>query len=129
MTGYIYEQDLNPMKFNILTCPRQDRVVRLLAEEYGISLQVIRKVLLGKLDMMLLENLPARYEAWSPENVEDDVLFNSIKPTLLSVAIPIIPESEMDRIMDNARQAVAGGLTPKDAVEKARKEIREVILA
>ena len=129
MTVYIYEQDLNPMKFSILTCPRQDRVVRLLAKEYGLSLQVMRKVLLGKLDMMLLENLPARYEAWRPENMEDDVLLSSIKPTLLSVAIPIIPEREMHRIMDNARQAVAGGLTPKDAAEKARKEIREVILA
>ncbi len=62
MTGYLYEKDLSAMKYAILTSTRHDQVVRSIAAELNIRQIKLRKLMMDHFDMMLLENLPARYD-------------------------------------------------------------------
>ena len=63
MSQWIYEQDLISQKYRILIAMRHDRIIRQISAELGICLQDLRKYIIEHCDMILLENLPARYEA------------------------------------------------------------------
>ena len=60
MSGYLYEKDLVAMKYAILISTRHDRLVREIAGDLGISPQNLRRYMIERFDMILMENLPAR---------------------------------------------------------------------
>ena len=54
---YLYEKDLRPMKYTILTSARHDEATRAIARRLGVTDAKLRMVLIRRLDMSLLENL------------------------------------------------------------------------
>ncbi|HJJ30480.1 MAG TPA: DUF1959 family protein [Methanocorpusculum sp.] len=59
----VYERDLTPMKLTSLNGVHQNEVTVSLAKRLGISRQRMRKILIGRCDLMTLENLGPRYNA------------------------------------------------------------------
>lgn len=62
MTRYLYEKDLRPMKYTILTSTKHDRTVSEIARRLGMTDAKLRRVLIRKLDMSFLENLESRWQ-------------------------------------------------------------------
>lgn len=78
VSGYLYEKDLVAMKYAILISTRHDRLVREIAGDLGISPQNLRRYMIERFDMILMENLPARYEAGKAETGNDAPLADAL---------------------------------------------------
>ncbi|HPH35689.1 MAG TPA: DUF1959 family protein [Methanoregulaceae archaeon] len=128
MTGYLYEKDLSAMKYAILTSTRHDRVVRSIAEELNIPQIKLRKWMIDHFDMMLLENLPARYDQGRMARETNPPLEKKIGAALYTRAVPLISDGEMERIRKEVYALVKEGRPENDAVLAGREMIREVIL-
>ncbi len=128
MTGYLYEKDLSAMKYAILTSTRHDRVVRSIAEELNIPQIKLRKWMIDHFDMMLLENLPARYDQGRMAMETNPPLEKKIGAALYTRAVPLISDGEMERIRKEVYALVKEGRPENDAVLAGREMIREVIL-
>ncbi|WP_067050155.1 hypothetical protein [Methanofollis ethanolicus] len=127
MTEYLYEKDLRPMKYNILTAPRQDRTVRAMAARLGVRVQVFRRHLIERLDMSNLENMPARWEAALAIPAGDDALAAALGCDLFVRKIAVFTPAEMEAAYKKARTLADGGATLDAAVEEGKKALREVI--
>lgn len=126
MTAFIYEKDLTNMKLKILSSPFHTRMVNELSEKYGISPPAMRKALMENLDMSLLENLPARYNAWKSDT-EDDNLDREIGARLFVSYIPLIGESDAEAVLDKAKAGIESGEDREMAVADGIKEITGMI--
>lgn len=129
MTGYLYEQDLRGMKYAILMSPRHDRTVSEIAEELGLGVQVLRKYLIGRLDMILLENLPARYVAGLSRGDPLDPVAKALGRSLFTKYIPLVDPEDMDGVYEWVKNAIGGGMTAEDAVNRGKDRIRSVIIS
>ncbi|MDD4255620.1 MAG: DUF1959 domain-containing protein [Methanofollis sp.] len=127
MTEYLYEKDLRPMKYNILTAPRQDRTVREMAARLGVRVQVFRRHLIERLDMSDMENMPARWEAALAIPASGDALADALGRDLFVRKIAVFTPAEMEAAYEKARALAAGGASPDAAVEEGKKALREVI--
>jgi len=128
MTGFMYEKDLSAMKYTILTSTRHDRMVREVAAELDIPQIRLRKLMMGRFDMMLLENLPARYDQGKISRGTENPIEKDLGAGLYTHAIPLISSTEMDRITELVRTLIQEGRPEKEAVTAGRKMIRDVIL-
>jgi len=88
-----YEKDLALMKYRILISSRHDVIISELARMSGVSKQVMRSALMHRADMMLLEAIPPRYNAYMKSNQiereqEEEALY------IFSHVIPILTVPE-----------------------------------
>ena len=126
MINYLYEKDLRGMQYNILVSPRHDMVITALSERYGLRKAEFRKILISRLDMILLENLPSRYDVGITEDEGDDAA-HILGYSLLTLAIPLIDPATMDTIVENVKTAINQGIPENEAVEMGKSIIRETI--
>jgi energy-converting hydrogenase A subunit M len=129
MSGYLYEKDLSSMKYAILTSTRHDRMVREIAEDLGIPQLRLRRYIMDRFDMLLMENLPARYEQGKMLTAESPATERELKPQLYSRAVPLIAEEEMQYILSQVKEMTEKGTPEKEAVSTGKRLIREAILA
>jgi energy-converting hydrogenase A subunit M len=127
MTGFIYEKDLSSMKYAILTSTRHDRMVREIALELDIPQIRLRKWMMDHFDMMLLENLPARYDQGKISREMDNPVDKILGAGLYTRAVPLISRSEMERITERVHAILKEGVPEQEAVTAGRKMIREVV--
>ncbi|MHC1626022.1 MAG: DUF1959 family protein [Methanoculleaceae archaeon] len=120
----LYERDLTAMKFNILISTRHDLAVRQLAELFRIPVQKMRSILITRLDMSRLENLPQLIEA---ETDTDDPVAAALGCRRFTRYIPLIPGEEMKRIELAVRAFIQQGMDMETAVAKGREMEREVL--
>lgn len=128
MTAFMYEKDLSAMKYTILSSTRHDRMVREIAAELDIPQIRLRKLMMDRFDMMLLENLPARYDQGKISRGTENPVEKDLGAGLYTHAIPLISSTEMDRITELVQTLIQEGRPEKEAVTAGRKMIRDVIL-
>jgi energy-converting hydrogenase A subunit M len=127
MVNIIYEKDLRPMKYHVLTGPRQDRAVRAIAKWFNVRVQPMRKFLIERLDMSDMENMPARWEV-AEAAPEADPLEAALGVRRFTKNIPLFTEEEMARALKAARAAASEG-AGTDTTAKAGKDLlKEVII-
>ena len=127
MTQWIYEQDLVSQKYRILIAVRHDRILRQIAADLGIGLQDLRKYFIEQCDMILLENLPARYEAALHAAGETDPVARAIGRDLYTIALPLVPSEVMENIYQNTMVRIQSGAAFDEAVAQGRAEVREAM--
>jgi energy-converting hydrogenase A subunit M len=127
MSGYLYEKDLVSQKYRILVSVRHDKLVREIASELGIPLQELRRYLIEHLDMILLENLPARAEAARTELFNSDEVATALGKEKYTIYIPILPVAAMDSIFRDVNERVRTGTPVAEAVACGRAQIREAL--
>ncbi len=124
---FLYEKDLRGMQLNILASTRHDWTVSEVARRYGIDKQRLRRLLMERLDMILLENLPARYEAWLVRGDPGGAVERSLGEELLTRYIPLLDAASMQYIVSETKGYIANGLSEDRAVEAAIEKVREVL--
>jgi hypothetical protein len=127
VSGYLFEKDLVSQKYRILVSMRHDRLVRGIASELEIPVQELRKYLIDHLDMILLENLPARAEVADSRARSFDEIARSLGREKYTVYIPIVPVAAMDAIFHAVNECVYTGMPVADAVRYGRAQVREAI--
>jgi energy-converting hydrogenase A subunit M len=127
MSGYLYQNDLSSMKRAILASTRHDRMVREIASELGIPQIRLRKRMMDRFDMLLLENLPARYEQGMREREQAPRPGRELGAGIYTRAVPLILEDDMDAIAGKVRLMIAEGRPHEEAVEAGRAMMRELI--
>ena len=127
MSPWIYEQDLISQKYRILIAVRHDRIIRQIAADLGIGLQDLRKYIIEYCDMILLENLPARYEAALLAARDTDPVARAVGRDLYTIYIPLVPEGVMENIYHTTTVKVQSGTPFDDAVAQARALVREAM--
>jgi hypothetical protein len=127
MTQWIYEQDLISQKYRILISTRHDRVIRKIATDLGIGLQDLRKYVMEHCDMILLENLPARYEAAHLADGNADAVARAIGRDLYTTSIPFVPHDVMENIYRKTAAKVQSGTPLDEAVAEGRAMVREAM--
>jgi hypothetical protein len=128
LSAWLYERNLVPQKYHILIAVRHDRIVRTIAADLGIGVQELRKYMIEHLDMIHLENLPARYEAAVAAGADAaDPVAEALGHRLLTVAIPLIPGRVMEQIISVTKERIAAGTPVADAVAAGKAMLGKVI--
>jgi hypothetical protein len=127
MSQWIYEQDLISQKYRILIAMRHDRIIRQIAAHLGIGLQELRKYIIEHYDMILLENLPARYEAAFGEADTGDPVAQALGRNLYTTYVPLVPGHVMDTIYWRVDSQVQSGVPLDVAAAGGRAMIREAM--
>jgi energy-converting hydrogenase A subunit M len=125
MSDYLYEKDLVAQKYRILVAHRHDQLVREIASELGIPVQELRRFLIEHLDMILLENLPARAEAAQTELSNSNEVATALGKEKYTLYIPILPVAAMDSIFRDVNERVRTGTPMQDAIAYGRAQLRE----
>jgi len=125
MTNYLYEKDLVPQKYRILVAPRHDTLVHKIARELDIPVQELRRYLIDHLDMMLLENLPARAEMADAHADKEDGVARELGREKYSRYLQILPGVTMEHIFREVSDRVHAGTAMDDAIAYGRVRIRE----
>jgi energy-converting hydrogenase A subunit M len=128
MSGYLYEKDLRPMKYRILISSRHDRVIREISSRFHIPVQVLRRILIERFDMQLLENLPSRYDAGLRDADREDALARSLGCELFSRYVPLVDPERMQGICQEVREMMGSGKTETEIISAGNALIRQVIL-
>jgi len=126
MTEFLYEKDLRGMMLNILSSKKHDMTVRALAAKYGFSRQEMRKILMEHCDMIMLENVPTRYDYWDKDSRGDRVT-SELGAGLITRAVPLMEDTDMDRILAKVRSAIKAGKPEDEAIMEGKSMIREMI--
>jgi energy-converting hydrogenase A subunit M len=124
MTTYLYEKDLMPQKYRILVANRHDTLVRKIGMELDIPVQELRKYLIEHLDMMLLENLPARAEMADAHADLDDPVARALGREKYTLYLQIISGAAMESIFHTVSDLVRTGTSLQDAIAYGRAQIR-----
>jgi hypothetical protein len=127
MSQWIYEQDLISQKYRILIAIRHDRIIRQIASDLGVGLQELRRYIIEHCDMILLENLPARYEAALLTAGDMDPVARAVGRDLYTTYIPLVPTSVMENIYQKTAAKVQSGTSFDEAVAEGRAMIREAM--
>jgi energy-converting hydrogenase A subunit M len=125
VTTYLYEKDLVPQKYRILVAQRHDSLVRKTAAELGIPVQELRKYLIEHLDMLLLENLPARAEMADAYADQDNPVARALGREKYSIYLGIISTAAMESIFHAVNDLIRAGTPTEDAVVFGRQKILE----
>ena len=127
MTTYLYEQDLITQKYRILVAMRHDSLVRKIALDLNIPVQELRRYLIEHLDMIQLENLPARAEMAEDHADQDNAVARALGREKYSVYLRILPCAAMDAIVNEVNTRVHAGTPVDDAVAYGRTQVREAL--
>jgi hypothetical protein len=127
MSDYLYEKDLTTMKYDILKSCRHDRVIREISADLGISGMKLRRYIMSRFDMLLMENLPARYDQGRKLMQDEPCPDRELGSLLYSRAVPIIEVDRMNDIIAEVRGMMNRGIPEKEAVDIGKKMIREAI--
>jgi hypothetical protein len=127
MSDYLYEKDLTAMKYAILKSGRHDRLIREISTDLGIPGIKLRKYIMARFDMLLMENLPARYEQGRMMNQGEPLPDRELGSLLYSRAVPIIDEDRMKEIVAEVKAMIDTGIPEKEAVQVGKQMIREAI--
>ena len=127
MTSYLFEQDLVTQKYRILVALRHDRLVRQIALELDVPVQELRKYLIEHLDMIQLENLPARAEVAEAHADTGDVVARALGREKYTLYLQILSGAAMDAIFNEVNARVQGGTPVDDAIAYGRKQVREAL--
>ncbi|MDI9633554.1 MAG: DUF1959 domain-containing protein [Methanolinea sp.] len=128
MKEVLFEKDLSAVKYHILESARHDRVVREIASDLGIPHLRLRRILMERLDMILLENLPARYEEGKRVDREAGGIEGALSAHLYTRAVPIVPPRAMAEIVEGTKALAASGVPPAEAVARGKALVREAVL-
>jgi hypothetical protein len=126
---FLYEKDLRSMQYNILVSERHDQVVRDLAGRSGARKQQIQKKMMDSFDMILLENLPARYEVGLEMGDAEDEIARALGRELITRYIPLLGRDTADRIVEETREKILQGMPRESAIHEGLEKIREMILS
>ena len=102
-------------------------MVREIAEELGIPQIRLRKRMMDRFDMLLLENLPARYEQGRLYREQAPLPDRELGAGLYTRAVPLIAENDMEDIAGKVRIMIAEGVPLQDAIGAGRAMMREMI--
>ena len=127
MTRYLYEKDLRPMKYTILTSTKHDEAVRAIARRLGMTDAKLRMVLIRRFDMSLLENLGSRWEMGQNHADNGDPVAEELGCELFTRFVPLVEPGVMQAIYEDTRAMIENG-PPGEALERGRARIREAIL-
>jgi hypothetical protein len=127
VTEYLYEKDLVGMKYSILISSRHDALVREIARDLGVGVQQLRKYLIENFDMMLLENLPARYDAGKQDPDDDDEEAKMLGRALYTRYIPLFSREDINFALGRMDTWISEGIPPDEAIRKGKKVLGEVI--
>lgn len=127
MTTYLFEQDLVTQKYRILVAMRHDRLVRQIARELDIPVQELRRYLIEHLDMIQLENLPARAEMADVHADPGDTVARALGREKYSLYLRILSGGAMDAIFRDVNARVREGTPLDDAIAYGRTQIREAL--
>ena len=127
MSQWIYEQDLISQKYRILIAMRHDRIIRQISADLDIDLQDLRKYVIEHCDMILLENLPARYEAALLAAGAADPVARAVGRDLYTTYIPLVPADVMEKIYRHTVAKVTSGNSFDDAIAEGRAMVREAM--
>lgn len=127
MTSYLYEKDLVPQKLRILVAQRHDSLIRKIAKELDIPVQELRKYLIEHLDMMLLENLPARAEMADAHADPGDPVARALGREKYTLYLRIINSAAMESIFHAVNDRILEGTSREDALAYGRQKILEEI--
>jgi hypothetical protein len=126
---FLYEKDLRTMQYNILISSRHDRVVSELADRYRLRKQEIRKRMMDTFDMILLENLPARYDVAVKNSEHEDTVARALGEELATRYIPLVDRESMQAIVEETRRRIREGDPVDSAIDMGLIQIREKILS
>ncbi|MCU0631441.1 MAG: DUF1959 domain-containing protein [Methanolinea sp.] len=124
----LYEKDLISMKYAILESRRHDRMVREIAADLGVPQLRMRRYLMDRFDMLLLENLPARYEQGKMMRQDAPEPERQLGAHLYTHAVPLIGEERMAQILTGVKEMVRGGTSMGQAVLSGKDRIRKEII-
>jgi len=127
MTTYLFEQDLVTQKYRILVAMRHDRLVRQIALELDIPVQELRRYLIEHLDMIQLENLPARAEMADAHADQGNTVARALGREKYSLYLRILSGAAMDAIFRDVNARVQEGTPVDDAIAYGRTQIREAL--
>ncbi len=129
MTGLcLYEKDLWPLKYNILTSTKHDAAVRAIARRLGVSDAKLRRLLIQRLDMSLLENIETRWEMGLRYADEGDPVAKELGCELFTRYIPLLDRERMKEIYEETR-ALARDMPLEEAIARGRERIREAVIS
>lgn len=123
----LYEKDLRPYKFRILLSSRHETLLRTLAARLGVQVQVLRKRMIERFDMQLLENLPARYEAAEQRPEGSDPIDIALGMELFTHTIPLLDADIMNVIRRNVDMLLASGSSVEEAVKAGHAMMKEAL--
>jgi hypothetical protein len=115
------------MQFNILASTRHEWVISEISARYGVRRPEVKRRMIDRMDMILLENLPARYEVWQQQGDRQDDIARSLGVELLTVYIPLLEDNQMQDIAQNTRQRIADSDAYDEAIAEGMAKIREMI--
>src|SRR5690606_18866855 len=116
MNSYLYEKDLTPMKFRILESPRHARLVRILADRFRIPVQEMRRILIRRFDMQMLENLPSRYDAGIEHADTGSRIGRQLGCELFSRFVPLSTPDAADAVRRMVEDRIAAGMPETEAL-------------
>jgi len=125
VTTYLYEKDLVPQKYRILVALRHDTLVRNIAAELDMPVQELRKYLIEHLDMMLLENLPARAEMADAHADPYDPVARALGKEKYTLYLQIVSNAAMESIFHAVSDRIRTGVPVQEAIRYGRAQIRE----
>jgi energy-converting hydrogenase A subunit M len=116
------------MKYAILVSTRHDQVVREISGILRIPVQQTRRILIEEMDMILLENLPARYQASRDQTDPKDRVATALGSEVLTRAIPILDKGTMETVIRRVKDMVSGGMAEERAIDAGREMLRRVVV-
>jgi hypothetical protein len=102
-------------------------MVREIADDLGISHLKLRRYIMDRFDMLLMENLPARYEQGKALMRDTPFPDSNLGTILYSRAVPLLSEEQMDGILTSVQKMIGEGFPEHEAVGAGKKMIREAI--
>ena len=125
---YLYEKDLRQMKYTILTSTRHDETVRAIAERLGMGEAKLRRTILRRFDMSLLENLESRWQMGQEHADNGDAVAEELGCELFTRFIPLVDTETMQTIYSDTT-AMTQEIPFEEAIARGRERIREAVLS
>jgi len=129
MTGYLYEKDLRQMKYTILASTRHDETVRAIARHLGITEAKLRRTMLRRFDMSLLENLESRWEMGQEHADNGDPVAEELGYELFTRFVPLVDTEVMQTIYNETKAMIQEGSATGEALERGKERDREAVLS
>ena len=125
MSTTIYEKDLTAMKYAILVSSRHDRVVREIAADLEVGVQQLRRYIIEHFDMMLMENIPARYEAGKEDDSVEEPIARELGMELYTRYVPLFARKQIEPVIDEVEMLIAEGKPEKEAIQRGKAILGE----
>ncbi len=129
MIRYLYEKDLRLMKYTILTSTKHDETVRAIGRHLGMTDAKLRRAMIRRLDMSLLENLGSRWEMGLKHADGGDPLAEELGRELFTRFIPLLDTETMQSIYNETRSMMKEGSSTDEALARGKARVREAILS